>query len=308
MGIKFYCPSCDKRLNVKSFLAGKAGFCPHCQAKVQIPAESEPKRPATVEAGASTVLRQTESRLSEPAPAASQPVAASVGHASATGHASGNGHAKGHASVAPSGPAPTQHGPAQQGPAQHAPPGVAAPVVPRQPAAIPQGVAYPAQGVAPVRPAMPAAAPVTPVQPVAPVGPTAPPPALADPIAEAPHAVWYVRPPAGGQYGPAVGEVMRKWLAEGRVGGDSLVWREGWPDWRKADKTFPSLGGGPAVAPAAAASPLLGAPAPASSTTRRVVRSPRRDNTALAITAIVVLVLASIGLLVGLFWVLGVIG
>src|SRR5262245_22611632 len=38
-----------------------------------------------------------------------------------------------------------------------------------------------------------------------------------DPIAEAPAAIWYVRPPTGGQYGPARGEVMRKWLAEGRV-------------------------------------------------------------------------------------------
>src|SRR5438132_4369929 len=38
-----------------------------------------------------------------------------------------------------------------------------------------------------------------------------------DPIAEAPAAIWYVRPPTGGQYGPARGEVMRKWIAEGRV-------------------------------------------------------------------------------------------
>ena len=36
MGIRFYCPQGHK-LNVKSFLAGKVGVCPHCDARVQIP-------------------------------------------------------------------------------------------------------------------------------------------------------------------------------------------------------------------------------------------------------------------------------
>src|SRR5207253_11492968 len=44
-----------------------------------------------------------------------------------------------------------------------------------------------------------------------------------DPIAEAPSAIWYVRPPTGGQYGPARGDIMRKWISEGRVSSDSLV-------------------------------------------------------------------------------------
>ncbi len=62
-----------------------------------------------------------------------------------------------------------------------------------------------------------------------------------DPIAEAPEAIWYVRPPSGGQFGPAKGEVMRKWIVEGRVSADSLVWREGWPDWLTAGPVFPTL-------------------------------------------------------------------
>jgi hypothetical protein len=62
-----------------------------------------------------------------------------------------------------------------------------------------------------------------------------------DPIMEAPEAVWYVRPPSGGQYGPAKGEVMRRWVAEGRVSADSLVWREGWSDWVAAGPVFPKL-------------------------------------------------------------------
>ena len=69
------------------------------------------------------------------------------------------------------------------------------------------------------------------------------PSAAHDPIAEAPDAVWYVRPPTGGQFGPADATIMRRWLAEGRVGADALVWREGWPEWKSAGPVFPSFAG-----------------------------------------------------------------
>ena len=39
MGIRFYCPNGHK-LNVKSFLAGKRGICPHCGIKFEIPQQS----------------------------------------------------------------------------------------------------------------------------------------------------------------------------------------------------------------------------------------------------------------------------
>jgi len=41
MGIKFRCPDCQKKIHVKSYLAGKKGVCPTCGAKVSIPAEGE---------------------------------------------------------------------------------------------------------------------------------------------------------------------------------------------------------------------------------------------------------------------------
>lgn len=44
MGIRFFCPQGHK-LNVKSFLAGKMGICPHCDARVKIPLTST--RPST---------------------------------------------------------------------------------------------------------------------------------------------------------------------------------------------------------------------------------------------------------------------
>jgi hypothetical protein len=80
-----------------------------------------------------------------------------------------------------------------------------------------------------------------------------------DPIAENPQAVWYVRTPQGGQYGPAAGDIMRKWIAEGRVQADFWVWREGWGDWQKASASIPSL-----RHPAVASAPAPAAVAPAS--------------------------------------------
>ncbi len=78
----------------------------------------------------------------------------------------------------------------------------------------------------------------------APASPAAEEPAIGSgPFQEAPNAVWYVRPPAGGQFGPATSDVMKTWVAEGRVSADSLVWREGWRDWREAGQVFPHLGG-----------------------------------------------------------------
>lgn len=60
-------------------------------------------------------------------------------------------------------------------------------------------------------------------------------------IAEAPNAAWYVRPPSGGQYGPAIGPVFWDWLNEKRVGESSLVWREGWGTWQTAKDVFPDF-------------------------------------------------------------------
>ena len=58
-----------------------------------------------------------------------------------------------------------------------------------------------------------------------------------------PTSTWYVRPPSGGQYGPATGEILRQWISEGRVAATSLLWREGWPQWREAKEALPELVG-----------------------------------------------------------------
>ena len=45
---------------------------------------------------------------------------------------------------------------------------------------------------------------------------------------------WFIRIPSGEQFGPADERTFRDWVAQGRVGENCLVWREGWPDWKAA--------------------------------------------------------------------------
>ena len=111
-----------------------------------------------------------------------------------------------------------------------------------------------------------------------------------DPIGEAPTAIWYVRPPTGGQYGPARGDIMRRWLAEGRVSSDSLVWREGWSDWQQAGKLFPTLENAGAL-PTATEEPVVSTTVPLSprSSGRTATRyeAKKHNNTTLAIAVLV---------------------
>lgn len=62
-----------------------------------------------------------------------------------------------------------------------------------------------------------------------------------DPLLELPWAQWYVIIPSGERFGPAPAEVMRQWIAAGRVSADCLVWRDGWGDWQRADIVFAQL-------------------------------------------------------------------
>lgn len=229
MGIKLHCPNGHK-LNVKSFLAGKKGVCPHCGASFRIPKE--------------------ENAADDDAP---EPVAA-------------------------------------------------APAAPASTAAAPGGSPVVSPVIASVAPATVAPVGVVPGMPAIPIGQAVAPVAVADPIAEAPLAAWYVRPPSGGQYGPARGEVMRKWIGEGRVSSDSLVWREGWTDWRGAGQLFPSL-----LAPAdtGPATPPVPAVSLAPRASRAPVTAAPRQGNGLAIVSVVFLAIVCIALVVALVFVLG---
>jgi len=138
---------------------------------------------------------------------------------------------------------------------------------------------------------MPAAVPV----PTSPAAPEA-----TDPIAGAPEMIWYVRPPTGGQFGPASGDLMRGWLSEGRVSADSLVWREGWHDWQEAGTVFPKLRGNQNIDFLETTPVVAVAATPASHVHRpKVKRSSDRNQIAL----LVVLSLAVVVLFFVFLWV-----
>jgi hypothetical protein len=223
MGIKFHCPNGHK-LNVKSFLAGKKGVCPKCGTKVRIPEISEPGLDDGADGDSDAGKMAAEFGQAPELPgngAAVKSPAAGLGPAPVIPTAM-----PALPTAKPIAPIPATTMPVAAVPVA-AVPVAAAPVGPMAPQ--PQMLAAPG-ALAPARPAVPA-----------------------DPIAEAPMAIWYVRPPSGGQFGPARGDVMRKWIGEGRVSGDSLVWREGWADWQTAGKLFPQLQAASAPTPAIAA-------------------------------------------------------
>ena len=60
-------------------------------------------------------------------------------------------------------------------------------------------------------------------------------------LALAVDAKWFVRPPSGGQFGPAPSQLLVSWIAESRVTSDSFLWREGLDEWQQASKLLPEL-------------------------------------------------------------------
>ena len=60
-------------------------------------------------------------------------------------------------------------------------------------------------------------------------------------LEEEPDATWYVRPPSGGQYGPASTAELQEWIAQGRGAASALLWRDGWPQWRDASDALPEM-------------------------------------------------------------------
>ncbi len=208
MGIRFFCPQGHK-LNVKSFLAGKKGFCPHCNAKVDIPLTSTRRssRAAASEEAAGAGLETTEyGDVAQQVAAANVEitVAADASLATATSpsvvppaNASSDSVSSGAVTPQVATPTPTTTA------------ATANVAIDASPAAV-AGEASSADAIG----------------------------AAGDPISEAPEAVWYVRPVTGGQYGPTSGDVLRQWIEEGRVAADTYVWRDGWPTWQLASAAF----------------------------------------------------------------------
>ena len=77
-------------------------------------------------------------------------------------------------------------------------------------------------------------------------------PVLPPALSEAANANWFVRPPSGGQFGPAPSHLLMSWITESRVTAESYLWREGFADWQLASELLPELfqeASGPSIAP-----------------------------------------------------------
>lgn len=229
MGIRFLCPECGDKLHVKAFLAGKRGFCPKCKARLEIPIEST--IPST---------SQASNRGDEAAPAQAQPAQAVV--VADDAGAQPVGRLESESVLVKLDMAIPKSGD-DRAPVEEHPPGTSPPIEVVESQDNRSDETSHEQGEEGSASEVPVAKVADSVTPVAPhamqaAGHAAP---QIDPISEAPDAVWYVRPPAGGQFGPAGGDLMRRWLEEGRVSADSLVWRDGWEDWQLGVKVFPFL-------------------------------------------------------------------
>ena len=70
-----------------------------------------------------------------------------------------------------------------------------------------------------------------------------------------PQTVWYVQATegdtAGARFGPATGEQIQTWIAEGRILPNYLVWRDGWSDWQPGSSILARQEGRPGVIPTA---------------------------------------------------------
>ncbi|MDO4575065.1 MAG: DUF4339 domain-containing protein [Planctomycetia bacterium] len=231
MGIRFYCPNGHK-LNVKEFQAGQRGMCPRCGASMTIPLEST--RPAGSKDLPIAAEWEAKARREGTLP---QNFDAQV--SSSSGIINLNAIHTGLFSEAGE----------QQA--------VGAIGMSNVPADIPKEHLEPSAETS-VPSATPANATPGPV-PMPPLPTVEPPkPQLPDPFEGPADTVWYVRPSAGGQYGPVDREAIKVWLSEGRIVADTLVWREGWAEWKRGDETFEALAPAPAIAPPPIMAPPVG--------------------------------------------------
>ena len=209
MGIRFACHVCGKQLNIKRDLAGRRGICPSCQSKFRIPI-NDAEKSSPVESP------RSEKQPAEAATGGGTPVREVVAvsttdldESQANSKApvvTANKHAESPEDMANEVAA---HGDADHGHADHVDDAPATSKSRQHETSAPKSQTA-------------AAAQTT----------------LLD---EDPDATWYVRPPSGGQYGPASSDILQNWIGEGRVASTALLWRDGWSQWREASEAFPEL-------------------------------------------------------------------
>lgn len=201
MGVRFACHHCGIHLNIKSELAGRRSKCPKCGGRFRIPYEDAAQSIALPESSATAV------QSGKPSAPQRQAVVRVADDSPAQ-------------IVRPQRPVAPQHPLADDKQVARAVSDQAASDYAATAAENEASVA----GIDPSR--------GEPEPSVLPVKQFAA-------IDENPAALWYVRPQEGGQFGPAAGDLLRQWILEGRVAATTLLWREDWPQWSRADVVLP---------------------------------------------------------------------
>ena len=229
MGVRFRCHSCAKPLNIKQELAGRRGVCPACKTRFRIPLQDADLSIALTDRATQKVATQASAGQS------AQPFDDAIDDVLGIGA---------HSAAGATGSASMHYGGSDQGGSDEG--GVATAVqdtqanAPDQPVDQPVDSQQDSQGEA--------QSTQSDQQWLA-----------AQQLNAEPNAAWYVRPPSGGQYGPANTEVFQEWIREGRVARNSLIWRDGWAQWRPASEALEQLGASlpaPAKKRPAAAKPV----------------------------------------------------
>ena len=105
---------------------------------------------------------------------------------------------------------------------------------------------------------------------------------------EAQEGNWFVCTATGDQYGPATTAVLRDWIQQGRIAQETLLWKEGWPNWVDAGSVLPEF----ASTPSPGRSPsAVGAATQANLTSRRARRHRRMLRTTAALASVMLLLL-----------------
>ncbi|QDT61016.1 hypothetical protein SV7mr_35460 [Stieleria bergensis] len=235
MGVRFRCHSCAKPLNIKQELAGRRGVCPACKTRFRIPLQDADLSIALNDRATQKVATQASAGQS------AQPFDDAIDDVLGIGA---------HSAAGATGSASMHYGGSDQGGSDEG--GVATVVQDTQTNAPDQPVDQPVDSQQDSQGEVQSTQ--SDQQWLA-----------AQQLNAEPNAAWYVRPPSGGQYGPANTEVFQEWIREGRVARNSLIWRDGWAQWRPASEALEQLGASlpaPAKKRPAAAKPVKRTEAP----------------------------------------------
>ncbi len=247
MGIRFRCHQCSHELHVKDFQGGKRSRCPECETRFRIPLESSDysiplENPLGEDSQRSVAGVSSSTQLTNPQLATPQLSGSQLSGAQLASRQAAARNVVSNSSTLPSSPPRTSSAPAAHADLQ--PPDSEAEAYGDVPTNSLQEFDSMVESAAPSQDQA-----QTHTQPQA--------------VREAPSATWYVRPPAGGQYGPAPANIFCEWLTENRVTRDSLVWRDGWPQWLVAGEVFVDYFG--PAAPPSSIPTYATAPSPTSS-------------------------------------------